>query len=52
VVFLTLIGQIVPFRHEWLDLATALLWVPVSPGIALFLGVLPFLKEPRWPAAA
>jgi hypothetical protein len=32
VVFLTLIGQIVPFRHEWLDFATALLWVSVPPG--------------------
>jgi hypothetical protein len=50
VTFLTLIGQIVPFKHEWLGFVTKLLLVSVPPAIALLLGVIPFLKEPR-PAA-
>ena len=45
--FLTLIGQIVPFQHQWSAFVTALLFLMVPPGIALFLGVMPFLKEPR-----
>lgn len=45
--FLTLIGQIVPFQHEWVRFVTGLLLVSVPPGIALFLGVIPFLKESR-----
>jgi hypothetical protein len=45
--FLTLIGQIVPFRHQWSAFVTALLFLMVPPGITLFLGVIPFLKEPR-----
>jgi hypothetical protein len=44
--FLSLIGQIVPFRHESPDFAMALLWAPVPPAWLIFLGVLPFLKEP------
>ncbi len=43
--FLTLIGQIVPFQHQWLGFVTVLLLVSVPPGIALFLGVVPFLKD-------
>jgi hypothetical protein len=43
--FLTLVGQIVPFRHEWFGFVTELLLVSVPPGIALLLGVAPFLKE-------
>lgn len=50
--FLTLIGQIVPFRHQWVRFATGLLLASVPPGIALFLGVVPFLKEPRSRALA
>lgn len=50
VTFLTLIGQIVPFRHEWIGFVTKLLLVSAPPAIALLLGVIPFLKEPR-PAA-
>jgi hypothetical protein len=45
--FLTLVGQIVPFRHEWFGFVTELLLVSVPPGIALLLGVTPFLKEAR-----
>jgi len=45
--FLTLIGQIVPFQHQWSAFVTALLFLMVPPGVALFLGVMPFLKEPR-----
>jgi hypothetical protein len=45
--FLTLIGQIVPFQHQWSAFVTALLFLMVPPGIALFLGVMPFLREPR-----
>lgn len=48
--FLTLIGQIVPFQHQWSAFVTALLFLMVPPGIALFLGVMPFLREPRSPA--
>jgi hypothetical protein len=48
--FLTLIGQIVPFQHQWSALLTTLLFLMVPPGMALFLGVMPFLKEPRSPA--
>jgi hypothetical protein len=44
--FLPLIGQIVPFTHESPDFAMALLWAPVPPAWLIFLGVLPFLKEP------
>jgi len=50
VVFLTLIGQIVPFKHEWFGFVTELLLVSVPPAIALLFGVIPFLKEAR-PAA-
>ncbi|MGA7381566.1 MAG: hypothetical protein WBX03_12005 [Terriglobales bacterium] len=42
---LTVVGQIVPFQHQWLDFVTVLLLVSVPPGIALFLGVIPFLKD-------
>ena len=45
VCFLTLVGQIVPFKHDWFAFVTALLFVSVPPGIALLLGVIPFLKE-------
>jgi hypothetical protein len=45
VCFLTLLGQIVPFEHDWFALVTALLFVSVPPGVALLLGVIPFLKE-------
>jgi hypothetical protein len=45
--FLTLIGQIVPFQHQWVRFVTGLLLVSVPPGIALFLGAVPFLKESR-----
>jgi hypothetical protein len=45
--FLTLIGQIVPFRHQWARFVTGLMLASVLPGIALFLGVIPFLKESR-----
>jgi len=47
VTVLALIGQIVPFQHQWLAFVTALLFLMVPPSIALFLGVMPFLKEPR-----
>ena len=50
VTFLTVIGQIVPFQHEWIGFVTKLLLVSVPPGIALLLGVIPFLKEAK-PAA-
>ena len=43
--FLTLIGQIVPFQHQWFPFAAALLFLMLPPGIALFLGVLPFLRR-------
>lgn len=43
--FLTLIGQIVPFQHQWFPFVAALLFLMLPPGIALFLGVLPFLKK-------
>jgi hypothetical protein len=43
--FLTLVGQIVPFRHQWFGFVTVLVLVSVPPGIALFLGVVPFLKD-------
>lgn len=52
VTFLTLIGQIVPFKHEWLGFVTKLLLASVPPAIALLLGVLPFLKEPSSAALA
>jgi hypothetical protein len=42
---LTLVGQIVPFQHQWLGFVTVLVLVSVPPGIALFLGVIPFLKD-------
>ena len=45
VTFLTLIGEIVPFQHQWFRFVTALLFLMVPPGIALLLGVMPFLKE-------
>ena len=51
VCFLTLIGQIVPFQHHWSAFVTALLFLMMPPGIALFLGVMPFLKEPGSRAA-
>jgi hypothetical protein len=44
--FLTLIGQIVPFQHQWSRFATGLLLLLVPQGLALFLGTIPFLKEP------
>jgi ascorbate-specific PTS system EIIC-type component UlaA len=47
VVFLTLIGQIVPFQHQWGRFATMLLFLLVPQGIALFLGTIPFLRDPR-----
>jgi RsiW-degrading membrane proteinase PrsW (M82 family) len=47
VTFLTLIGQIVPFKHEWIGFVTELVLVSIPPGIALLLGVIPFLKEAR-----
>jgi hypothetical protein len=50
--FLTLIGQIVPFKHEWFGFVIALLLVSVPPGIALLLGVIPFLKDTRAAALA
>jgi hypothetical protein len=50
VTLLTLSGQIVPFKHEWLGFITKLLLVSVPPGIALLLGVIPFVKEAK-PAA-
>jgi hypothetical protein len=45
--FLTVIGRIVPFQHQWIRFVTGLLLVSVPPGIALFLGAVPFLKESR-----
>ena len=33
--FLTLIGQIVPFQHQWFPFATTLLFLMLPPGIAL-----------------
>ena len=45
VLFLTLAGQIVPFRHDWFAFVTELLFVSVPPAMALLLGVMPFLKE-------
>ncbi len=45
VTFLTLIGQIVPFKHEWIGFVTRLLLISIPPGVALLLGVIPFLKE-------
>jgi|SRR5580704_487887 hypothetical protein len=45
--FLTVIGRIVPFQHQWIRFVTGLLLVSVPPGIALFLGVIPFLREDR-----
>lgn len=45
VAFLTLIGQIVPFQHEWFGFVTKLLLLSIPPAIALLLGVIPFLKE-------
>jgi hypothetical protein len=50
--FLTLNGQIVPFKHEWFGFVIALLLVSVPPGIALLLGVIPFLKDTRAAALA
>lgn len=47
VTFLTLIGQIAPFRHRWIDFVAKLILVSIPPGIALLLGVIPFLKEPK-----
>ena len=52
VTFLTLIGQIVPFQHQWSAFVTALLFLMVPPGIALFLGIMPFLRQPRSRAGA
>jgi hypothetical protein len=43
--FLTLIGQIVPFQHQWFSFLSRILFVSIPPAIALFLGVIPFLKE-------
>jgi RsiW-degrading membrane proteinase PrsW (M82 family) len=48
VTFLTLIGQIVPFQHEWIGFVTKLLLVSIPPGIALLLGVIPFLRKARF----
>jgi hypothetical protein len=48
VTFLTLIGQIVPFQHEWIGFVTKLLLVSIPPGIALLLGVIPFLRKVRF----
>jgi hypothetical protein len=45
--FLTLIGQIVPFQHQWKSFVTGLQLVSVSSSITLLLGVMPFLKESR-----
>ena len=52
VCFLTLVGQIVPFKHDWFAFVTELLFVSVPPGIALLLGVIPFLKEAGSPPLA
>jgi uncharacterized membrane protein len=43
--FLTLIGQIVPFQHDWSGFVTELFFISVPPAIALLLGAIPFLKE-------
>lgn len=45
VLFLTLAGQIVPFKHQWFAFVTELLFVSVPPAMALLLGIMPFLKE-------
>ena len=45
VVFLTLIGQMVPFKHDWFGFVTGLALISVPPAVALLLGVVPFLKE-------
>ena len=50
--FLTLIGQIVPFRHDWSGFVTELFFVSVPPAIALLLGAMPFLKESKPTALA
>ncbi|MFI5071083.1 MAG: hypothetical protein ACHP8A_09345 [Terriglobales bacterium] len=47
IVFLTLIGQIVPFHHQWINFITALSVVSVPPGVALLAGAAPFLKKPK-----
>jgi len=50
--FLTLIGQIAPFRHDWSGFVTELFFVSVPPAIALLLGAMPFLKESKPTALA
>jgi hypothetical protein len=50
--FLKLIGQIVPFQHNWSGFVTELFFISVPPAIALLLGAIPFLKESRPTALA